>query len=160
MPLSRLLAIALVVFPFAAFGQGKQNVATPANQQVASAAVPAEPWRILPGDASKRVAPKATVQLEPQPSPTPSKSQDPGIIFENVPKTAANNNLIVLSPNDLIASPGGMVLDTYCLKIRSYVVARDSKGSDSTHLVHYSTCQPASRYRLKTVELQSQPASR
>lgn len=45
--------------------------------------------------------------------------------------------------------------DTFCLAIRSYVVARDSKDSDSTHLVSYSTCQPSARYRVKTTEMRS-----
>ncbi len=43
--------------------------------------------------------------------------------------------------------------DSMCYKIRSYVVARDSKDSDSVHPVKYTTCQPASRYRLKTTEI-------
>ena len=43
--------------------------------------------------------------------------------------------------------------DSMCLKIRSYVVARDSKDSDSVHPVKYTTCVPASRYQLKTTEL-------
>ncbi len=42
-----------------------------------------------------------------------------------------------------------------CYAIRSYVVARDSKDSDSTHMVKYSTCQPAARYQLKTTEMRS-----
>lgn len=42
--------------------------------------------------------------------------------------------------------------DTTCYAIRSYVVARDSKDSDSTHPVGYSTCQPAKRYGLKRTE--------
>lgn len=46
--------------------------------------------------------------------------------------------------------------DHFCLKMRSYVVARDSKDSDSVHLTDYSTCQPASRYRVKTT--QAEPA--
>lgn len=45
--------------------------------------------------------------------------------------------------------------DTLCYKIRSYVVARDSKDSDSVHPVGYSTCQPASRYRLKKTQIQT-----
>jgi hypothetical protein len=54
----------------------------------------------------------------------------------------------------------GLDADTTCLKIRSYVVARDSKDSDSTHPVSYSTCQPASRYRLKTTEMRTEPVNR
>lgn len=50
--------------------------------------------------------------------------------------------------------------DTVCLKIRSYVVARDDKDSDSVHPVGYSTCQPASRYRLRTTQIQSEPSDR
>jgi hypothetical protein len=50
--------------------------------------------------------------------------------------------------------------DTFCLKMRSYVVARDSKNSDSTHPVSYSTCQPSSRYGLKTTEIRSQSIDR
>jgi hypothetical protein len=45
--------------------------------------------------------------------------------------------------------------DGICYTIRSYVVARDSKDSDSTHMTGYSTCQPASRYRVKTTEQRS-----
>ncbi len=43
--------------------------------------------------------------------------------------------------------------DNTCLTMRSYVVARDSKDSDSTHLVSYTTCQPSARYRVKTTEM-------
>jgi hypothetical protein len=50
---------------------------------------------------------------------------------------------------------GQLADDTTCLTMRSYVVARDSKDSDSTHLVSYSTCQPAARYRVKTTEMRS-----
>ncbi|MGP0019249.1 MAG: hypothetical protein ACLPHP_11815 [Candidatus Sulfotelmatobacter sp.] len=48
-----------------------------------------------------------------------------------------------------------MNTETVCYAIRSYVVARDSKYSDSTHPVSYSTCQPAARYQLKTTEIRS-----
>ena len=50
--------------------------------------------------------------------------------------------------------------DTLCYKIRSYVVARDSKDSDSVHPVGYSTCQPASRYRLRTTQIQTSTSDR
>jgi hypothetical protein len=55
------------------------------------------------------------------------------------------------------ARPGD---DTFCYKIRSYVVARDSKDSDSVHPVGYSTCQPASRYRLKKTQIQTGPSGK
>jgi hypothetical protein len=47
------------------------------------------------------------------------------------------------------------VQDKTCYAIRSYVVARDGKDTDSTHPVSYSTCRPASRYHVKNVEAQS-----
>ena len=47
---------------------------------------------------------------------------------------------------------GPLDTESTCFTIRSYVVARDSKDSDSTHPAGYSTCQPASRYRLKTTQ--------
>jgi len=43
--------------------------------------------------------------------------------------------------------------DSVCYAIRSYVVARDDKNSDSTHPVRSSTCQPARRYGLKNVQV-------
>lgn len=48
--------------------------------------------------------------------------------------------------------PGGPGADDTCFAIRSYVVARDSKDSDSVHLVRYTTCVPAAKYRLKTAD--------
>jgi hypothetical protein len=42
--------------------------------------------------------------------------------------------------------------DGICYKIRSYVVARDNKNSDSVHPVRYSTCQMGSKYHLKTTQ--------
>jgi hypothetical protein len=50
---------------------------------------------------------------------------------------------------------GPLDSDVTCYTIRSYVVARDSKDSDSTHMTGYSTCQPASRYGIKTTEERS-----
>jgi hypothetical protein len=50
---------------------------------------------------------------------------------------------------------GPLDSDVTCYAIRSYVVARDFKDSDSTHMAGYSTCQPASRYGIKTTEERS-----
>ncbi len=50
--------------------------------------------------------------------------------------------------------------DVNCLRIRSYVVARDSRDSDATHPVSYSTCQPAERYGLKTTEMRTTTGGR
>jgi hypothetical protein len=39
--------------------------------------------------------------------------------------------------------------DKVCYTMRSYIVARESRGSDSTKPVDYSICQPSSKYELK-----------
>lgn len=39
--------------------------------------------------------------------------------------------------------------DKVCYTMRSYIVARESRGSDSTKPVGYSICQPSSKYELK-----------
>jgi hypothetical protein len=63
---------------------------------------------------------------------------------------AKTNRFLTPDKGGFVISPDLLPADTVCLKIRSYLMARDSKGSDSTHPVGYSTCQPASRYRLRT----------
>ena len=60
----------------------------------------------------------------------------------------------IMPKTDLYETDKSKVADTTCYAIRSYVVARDDKDSDSTHFVRYSTCQPASRYRLKTAQVE------
>jgi hypothetical protein len=41
--------------------------------------------------------------------------------------------------------------DHVCFTMRTYVVARDSKDSDSVHPVRYSTCTPANNRGVKRV---------
>ena len=43
--------------------------------------------------------------------------------------------------------------DTTCYSIRRYLVARDSKDSDSTHPAGYSTCLPSNRYQLRSADV-------
>jgi hypothetical protein len=50
----------------------------------------------------------------------------------------------------MVITPAG--LDGACFTIRSIVVARDRKDSDATHFVRTSTCQPSSRYRLRSAQ--------
>ena len=58
-------------------------------------------------------------------------------------------------------SPQGKVFwgrEDVCYSIRSYLMARDSKDSDATHLVSTSTCLPAQQYALKITDLKSHAA--
>jgi hypothetical protein len=50
--------------------------------------------------------------------------------------------------------------ETYCFKMRSYLMQRESRGSDSTRLVGYTTCHPASRIQLKTTLETAEPAAK
>jgi hypothetical protein len=53
-----------------------------------------------------------------------------------------------------ISLDGESPADETCYMIRSYVVARDSKDSDSVHPVRYTICQPGSRFHLRTTQAQ------
>jgi hypothetical protein len=57
-------------------------------------------------------------------------------------------------PHALVLGPDGVAQeDTLCYSMRGYKVARENPQSDSTHAVGYSTCQPASRFRMHSAEL-------
>ena len=53
--------------------------------------------------------------------------------------------------------------DGVCYTLRTYVMARDEKDSDSTHLVRETRCLPAARLQFKTATepvLRTDPAGR
>jgi hypothetical protein len=88
-------------------------------------------------------------------------TSDPWKIVLNRPADSRESSLQWLQLDPMAvradARPGDDIL---CYKIRSYVVARDKKDSDSVHPVGYSTCQPASRYRLRTTQIQTGSSDR
>ena len=150
MTLTRLFAAALVVCSTLAFAQTKTDSVAVSDQ--ASAGQPAtaassEPWKFIPNefpDASSGKDPLNRLQIDK---------------YKLFPSNT-NTRTLLVSPE----ADAGMILSglsgdldgvTTCLKIRSYVVARDSKDSDSTHPVSYSTCQPAKRYSLRTTDMRS-----
>jgi hypothetical protein len=72
-----------------------------------------------------------------------------------IPKSGKDKSFLITPEMDsdgILASADGPAADFTCLSIRSYVVKRDSKNSDSVHPAGYSTCIPARRFRLKTAE--------
>lgn len=85
-------------------------------------------------------------------TPLASTPSEPWRILPKKDSDKDNGLILMLNPQEL--GPEGIPLaaETYCFSIRSYVVARDNKHSDSVHPVGYSTCVPASRYRLKTAD--------
>jgi len=137
MTLARLLLAALLICSLPAFSQDQEmsTVQIPPNGASVSGAnrnvtaTPSEPWKIIPN----------------RPSDLSSDSAD----RIRVDQFRLNQGPVIspwVEPLDA---------DTTCYTMRSYVVARDSKDSDSTHMTGYSTCQPSTRYRVRTTEIRS-----
>jgi len=102
-----------------------------------TAATAFEPWRLIP------------------PQPTDASSEGSAlnrlrIDDYKVSRSTADGHVRLLMPDpdagifDPILKPQ-VDADTTCLSMRTYVVARDSKDSDSTHPAGYSTCHPSDR---------------
>lgn len=135
MSYARLLA-ATMLFSSLAFSQqvtSSPTGPTLSSHASASAQVAAAPWKVLANQ------------------PATESGTDP-MDHMRVNQFRIDRNTLPLPGTALRAQPGD---DTICYVISSYVVARDSKDSDAVHLVHHSTCQPSSRYRVKTVQLES-----
>jgi|SRR5882724_7790974 len=48
-------------------------------------------------------------------------------------------------------------VDATCFTMRTYVVQRDDRDSDTVHPVSYSTCQPSPRYEVKVTRRPVKP---
>jgi hypothetical protein len=156
MTLARLLAAALVVCSVLAFAQKKSDsLAIPAQAAEASKSAEitsSEPWKLIPNrpaDLGSGQNPFDRMRVD-------QYQFDLSKIYPSTRTFDLKGRSVTVTPS----FDGQLDADTTCLKIRSYVVARDSKDSDSTHPVSYSTCQPASRYRLKTTEMRTEPVNR
>jgi len=103
------------------------------------AAVSSEPWSISPNIQAKANVPQDPLaRLETSQPPKYKNDQGQGtktLFFPNP------GNGFLISPETLA--------DNSCFAIRSYVVARDRKDSDSTHLVGYTTCVPSRKYQVR-----------
>ena len=160
MTLARLVAAALVMCSLSAFAQDQyiqdsrpshtlctvvSNTGCISQSSILAerflgsrhAATPAEPWRIFP-DA-------------PALAPGPTR-------LDQTPADQLKLEFRVRqleSQLDRLSGEGPT-----CYAIRSYMVACDSKDSDSTHPAGYSTCQPVGRYGVKTITSGPEPADR
>ena len=142
MTLSRLLIVS-VVLACSACVCAQQN--QPSPSQLQSHALSSQKATIpLQGD------PTGTAQPVPQDPMARLLAKDREIKINGV---TTSNVLLLPTPNDqrFVISPDSLPGDEVCLKIRSYLMKRDSKDSDSTHLAGYSTCQLAGKYQLKSV---------
>ena len=149
MHIARLLALVLFMGAAASAQVEKQSapLAGPvANLETGKSAeeTARQPWQIFPDQK-----PDATVLLSPR-------------------GQAGNHNApfgFPFHPNfdqqTVFIGPGRQsTSDDTCYAIRSYVVARDEKDSDSTHPVSSSTCQLAGKYQLKNVRVPLSSADR
>lgn len=175
MTLTRLLAAALVVCSVPAFAQNPQFQSSGPSTLLIEmrsgtgfisqssvmmesflgpmhAATPAEPWKFIPNQPADALAERnAGDRLQ--------------IDKFRVFRSKSDTRTPLLGPDAdagmfISGIDGQLGSGATCYKIRSYVVARDSKNSDSTHPVSYSTCQPAARYQLRTTEIRSGSAER
>ena len=147
MTLARLFLAALLVYSLPAFTQDQQLAADQNPDNVSAFATnrnvaTAEPWRIMPN----RTSDFSSNSMDRMRLDQYVRGQGKGD-FRGARSKEDKARTLVMGLN------GPLDADATCFTIRSYVVARDSKDSDSTHPTGYSTCQPASRCRLKaTVE--------
>jgi hypothetical protein len=162
MTFARLLAATLLVCSAPVLAQNQQLLASPALRNIhrgrgvvtffipccAAATTPAEPWRIVPN----------------QPADAGKNPLDRFPNYDYQDFRFKDGRAHILRPN----ADAGMFnsslepqlnADTTCYSIRSYVVARDAKDSDSTHPAGYSTCQPSDRYHVKSAEIRLESPS-
>ncbi len=139
-----VFAAVLLICSVPAFAQKTNDSPADSPEARSTEVASSEPWRILPEQPADANAGKTAVD----------RLRIDQYKIEQFSMKDRNRQFNVVVPNDPLALPlAGQPAEVItCLKIRSYVVARDSKDSDATHLVSYSTCQPANRYGLKQTQ--------
>ncbi len=154
----RLLTAVLLLCTASTFAQEQLSSVTRASQTAEPQESPrnSEPWKIVRNQPADLSAGKN----RPQQFQIDAYKIDQFRIGPNRRpfRWGSQNDPILIEPAFLMY--GQLGDDTVCYKIRSYVVARDNKDSDSVHPVGYSTCQPASRYRLKKTQIQTGSSAR
>jgi len=150
MPVARLLAVLLLGCSTSAFAQ-KQNDAFTGSAKAAESSTsaevtPSEPWKIIPDQP---------VDAGTGRNPVDRLRADEYKVFQF--KRNGHSGISSLDADTPWLFDGRVEANPTCYTIRSYVVERDAKNSDSTHPVGSSTCQPTSRYRVKNV--QAEPGS-
>lgn len=131
MPSSRLLAVAVLLSSSLAFAQ---TLLSSNNAAVASQSPKMIPNKAADGDISRD---HQAIQFP----------KDKGGLNPDAKVFLSTSTMA----RDFVIPPFAFA-DGTCFAIRSYVVARDSKHSDSTHPVGYSTCVPANKYRIRKAD--------
>jgi hypothetical protein len=138
---ARLLSIVLMLGPLMAFAQEKPQ---PSNQ----------PPQAATADSLASAAQEN--QLKAQ-----AEAARQFLASQHFDPNSGDQPWIKISPDGKILAWGieKTGVEKTCYAIRSYVVERDEKDSDSTHLVRTSTCVPANQYGIKTTEMRSSPTT-
>jgi hypothetical protein len=115
--------------------------------------IPSVLLAILFGFASLDAAP-ATDQSQPTPSSAAPSVKSRLLNSAAEAKPIGKSNPPNERQHDFDIRNLGSILgendrDKVCYRIRSYIVSRENRDSDSTKLVGYSTCQPSSKYDLR-----------
>ena len=164
MPLARLLAAALVICSLSAFGQDHQSQTSQPSTRSESSN------RAFECAVEGAILRNRLFSCASNPS-TVATASEPWRIFPDAPALAPGPTRLDQTPADQLKLEFRVrqlesQLDRLsgegptCYAIRSYMVARDSKDSDSTHPAGYSTCQPVGRYGVKTITSGPEPADR
>jgi hypothetical protein len=145
----RLLTAAVLLCTVSAFAQEQLHSATRSNRTAepdkSVRATAPEPWKIVPDQPTDSRAG----------ANSPQQKQIDAYKIDRSRIDPTRRPFRWDAQVDPMLMDGQLGDDTVCYKIRSYVVARDHKDSDSVHPVGYSTCQPASRYRLRKTQIHS-----
>ena len=147
MTLIRLLLASLLLCSLSAFSQDQiiDTAQMPGNDISSyrdAAVTPSELWKIIPDRLSSQSMDSADhIRVD-------QFRVDQGQVDLRTGKSKPEAKTRTL----VMGLDGRLDDEATCYTMRSYVVARDSKDSDSTHLTGYSTCQRATKYRLKTTE--------
>lgn len=144
MTLARLLTAALMLCCLPVLAQDKQPKAEVVVERPSSQIV-----RPTPDFSTDRTAPSEPwLVVWNQPAELVS-GQNP-LVTEHIEQSRLSQSKSVPALRLQVET---LDADVTCYTIRTYVVARDSKDSDSTHPAGYSTCQPSVQYQLKTTVL-------
>lgn len=171
MPVARLVAVVFVLSSALAFAQDEQG------HPYTDAFAP--PYSLSFFESLHHLNPSGTIPSEPR-TILPSQPQlaDPALItpdatnhfqadfYQMDPSVGMGLPFSIATTYDSPVNDSSVndsskkEQDTVCYAIRSYVVARDNKHSDSTHPVSQSNCQPATRYSLRSADLQPRSQDR
>ena len=135
-------------------GKEGNNVQQVPDFRIPPAGAQSKPWRILPtepdSDKGRVVMTPEKAQVPGSRIPLAAPQSEPWRILPKPDSDKGRVLTLEMGPEGIIVSPDGpLAAGTTCYAIRSYVVAPDAKDTDSVHPDGYSTCIPATNFRLK-----------